>query len=111
MWKAERFKYEKMGIKGLPFGYLQFSRAFGGNHAHSRALPPSGSTSEHGHAPSSFWTGLHSVLFESVAGVGHADADERTQNQNARPTVSSSGQLTPMDSSDKNCSEQFYLSE
>ena len=29
-----------MGIKGVPFGYLEFSRAIGGNHAHTRAPPP-----------------------------------------------------------------------
>jgi len=31
-----------MGTKGMPFGYLEFSRAIGGNHTHTRACrrPP-----------------------------------------------------------------------
>jgi len=27
--KVEMFKYEKLGTKGVPFRYLEFSRAFG----------------------------------------------------------------------------------
>jgi len=29
-----------MGTKGVPFGYLEFSHAFGGNHAPARAPAP-----------------------------------------------------------------------
>jgi len=36
------FKYEKLGTKGVPFGYLEFSRVFVENHAYTRerASPP-----------------------------------------------------------------------
>ena len=33
--KVEGFKYEKLGTKGVPFKYLEFSCAFGGNHSHA----------------------------------------------------------------------------
>ena len=29
VWKVEVFEYEKMITKSVPFGYLEFSRAFG----------------------------------------------------------------------------------
>ena len=38
VWKVEWFKYEKLGTKGVPLGYLKFSRAFGGTEC--APLPP-----------------------------------------------------------------------
>ena len=41
VWKVEWFKYEKLGTKGEPIGYFEFSRAFGENHARAhRRRPP-----------------------------------------------------------------------
>jgi len=48
-----------MGIKSAPFGYLEFSCSFGGNHAHMRAR-----------RRSQRWCVLDPVLF----GRGHTGA-------------------------------------
>ena len=43
IWKIEGFNYEKIGTKGVPFGYLEFLRAFMEKicpHAHTPPPPP-----------------------------------------------------------------------
>ena len=71
VWKVERFKYEKLGIKGVPFGYLEFSRAFrekSGLRVRAVAACPDRSWSlEHGRGSGSvLWTDQPRLFFNRV---------------------------------------------
>jgi len=90
VWKVEAFKYVKMGRKGVPFGYLEFSCTFRGKPCpYARASPLPESEPGHGRVgpgpvlfgqghmgadgslepdPVSFWTGPHRCRW--VAGLG-----------------------------------------
>jgi len=70
-----------MGVKGVPFGYLEFSRAIRGNHAHTCARrcwrwQPAGAGPGSGSLPSP-------ILFEQgLTGMGYSETCSAIRIQN-----------------------------
>ena len=119
VWKVEEFKYEKMRTKGVPFGYLEFSHAFRGKHAHTRTRrhrrPPRSSL-----APAAGvwctgaalgWAQFFLYRATRVRRIPKLDPSGSHKWGLEDPTRSTpafrSGQFTP---TDRNRSERFHLS-
>ena len=114
VWKVERFKYKKMGKKGVHFGYLKFLRTFRGKVCPHVRVPVPLAPSRHWSTGASVsmgpifldWATITSLWTGCGCGscgcrrnpkskLGHADAVKNPTLPSARPPISKSRQLTP----------------